>query len=84
MNYPEGVVVPDLKNKMGIYVITNIKNDKKYVGQSINIQRRWYEHRNKAMHPKKPDEYNKLLYQDMRKDGLENFYIDILEECSKE
>ena len=32
MNYPEGVVVPDLKNKMGIYVITNIKNDKKYVG----------------------------------------------------
>ena len=84
MNYPEGVVVPDLKNKMGIYVIINIKNEKKYVGQSINIQRRWYEHRNKAMHPKKPDEYNKQLYQDMRKDGLENFYIDILEECSKE
>lgn len=84
IEYPEGIIVPDLKNKIGIYAITNIKNNKKYVGKSTNIQKRWYDHRSKALHPRKKDEYNKLLYQDIRKFGLENFYIEILEECEKE
>lgn len=70
--------------KIGIYVIINNLSGKKYVGQSTNIQRRWYNHRSKSMHPRKPDEFRNLLYQDIRKYGLENFSIEILEECEKE
>lgn len=84
INYPENIKVPDLKDKMGIYVITNIITGKQYVGQSTNIQKRWYDHRSKAMHPKRKDEYNSVFYRAIREYGLENFYIDILEECPKE
>ncbi len=82
--YPEGITVPDLKNKTGIYAVTNIVTGKKYVGQSSNIQRRWYDHRSKAMHPKKKDEFNSVFYTAIREYGVENFYIEILEECTKE
>lgn len=70
--------------KIGIYVITNKINGKQYVGQSTNIQKRWYDHRSKSMHPRKKDEYRNLLYIDIRTYGLENFEIEILEECEKE
>lgn len=74
----------NLKNKTGIYVITNKINNKQYVGKSKNIQKRWYDHRNKSMHPKKKDEFTSLLYQAIREYGLDNFTIQILEECSIE
>lgn len=28
----------------GIYMITNKKTDQKYIGQSLNIEKRWGEH----------------------------------------
>lgn len=62
-------------------IVNNITGES-YVGQSKNIKRRWYDHRTKAIHPKKKDEYTSLLYQSIRKYGIENFYIKILEECS--
>lgn len=80
--YPDGIEYPDLKNKTGIYVITNVLDGKQYVGQSKNIEKRWYDHRTKSIHPRKLCEYNKELYQAIRRDGLENFYIQILEECA--
>lgn len=74
----------DLKNKCGIYVVTNKINGKQYIGQSNNILRRWYEHRNKSMNPKRKDEFNSIFYAAIREYGLENFEIKILEECSEE
>lgn len=71
-------------NVSGVYVITNILNNKQYVGQSKNIKRRWQDHSSKSIHPRKQDEYNSLLYRAMREDGLENFTIKVLEECSIE
>ena len=59
----------------GIYKITNQCNGMSYVGQSIDIQRRWAEHRRK-MNIK-----NTLLYQAMREFGIDNFSFEVIEEC---
>ena len=34
----------NLKNKCGVYIITNLKNGKRYVGSSINIYDRLQSH----------------------------------------
>ena len=59
----------------GIYKITNQCNGMSYVRQSIDIQRRWAEHRRK-MNIK-----NTLLYQAMREFGIDNFSFEVIEEC---
>lgn len=64
----------------GIYKITNIKNGKIYIGQSINIERRWKRHLSASKNPKR-NEYNAPLHIDMREFGDEAFKIEILEEC---
>lgn len=74
----------ELEDKCGIYVVTNELSGKRYVGQSKNIKKRWQDHRSKAIHPKKADEFTKELYVDMRTFSLENFSIKILEECSED
>ena len=65
---------------IGIYMITNKINNKKYIGQSIRIETRWREHRNSYLRNDK----NTHLYNAMKKYGLENFDFIILEECKKE
>ena len=67
--------------KCGIYLITNLINNKKYVGQSLNIQKRWNQHRSAAFNPKNKS-YNYPLYQAFRKYGIDNFSFEILEECN--
>ena len=49
----------------GIYKITNLINNKVYIGQSIDIERRWQEHR------KLCKTGNALIYKAFRKYGLE-------------
>jgi group I intron endonuclease len=66
--------------KSYIYKITNIINNKIYVGQSINPKRRWYHHRWCARNPEKSTENNTILYNAMRKHGEENFKFEIIEE----
>lgn len=63
---------------IGIYSITNIINNKKYIGQSVNISQRWRAHRTRYQIE---DSY---LYRSIRKYGLENFLFEILEECNQE
>lgn len=61
----------------GIYKITNNINQKVYIGQSIDINRRWRSHKNF-------NEYlqgHYPLYQAFKKYGLENFSFEIIEEC---
>lgn len=65
---------------IGIYKITNIINNKKYIGQSRNIEKRIAKHKRTPFNPNS-QEYNNVLYQDIRKYGLENFTFEILEEC---
>ena len=68
---------------IGIYKITNLINSKSYVGQSIDIERRFKMHKRTAFN-KNSDSYNYPLYRAIRKHGINNFSFDILEECLKE
>lgn len=67
----------------GIYKIANQINGKCYIGQSINIKRRWRSHKTKSFNPL-DIQYECPLYRAFRKYGLENFSFKILEECRKE
>jgi len=74
--------------KSGIYCIKNILNNKKYVGQSINIKERWTNHKWYATQEniKKSNKrgFDSILHIAMRKYGIENFKLIILEECKIE
>lgn len=64
-----------------IYKITNQINNKVYIGQTVGtLSKRWREHCHEAEEGNK----NYYLYQAMRKYGIENFNIEVLEECSNE
>ena len=61
---------------IGIYKIENLINHKKYIGQSVNIHRRWEYHR--CVYTQILD---MQLYMAMRKYGIENFSFEVIEEC---
>ena len=67
----------------GIYKITNLVNGKMYIGQSIDIYKRWKEHNNIAFRTTSKS-YNYPLYKAIRKYGIDNFKFEIIEECSIE
>jgi group I intron endonuclease len=60
---------------IGIYKITNRINGKSYVGQSINMEKRFKEHLYKQ------DAY---IDRAIHKYGKDNFNFEILEQCSQE
>lgn len=62
----------------GIYKITNKITNKAYIGQSIQIEERFKEHKNPINWQR---EKGKKLYQDFIKFGLNNFVFEVLEEC---
>ena len=66
--------------KMGIYKITNLKNNMCYVGQSVDIAERWKQHIKRGVGADTPTR-NKL-YPAMLADGVENFTFELLEECT--
>ena len=68
---------------IGIYKITNRLNQKSYIGQSTNIERRWHEHQLRAFQ-ENAKSYDYPLYRAIRKYVLENFIFEILEECPEE
>ena len=62
-----------------IYCITNLINNKMYIGQTSRIwQERWKDHLESArdLNNQRP------LYRAMRKYGIENFSFSIIENCS--
>ena len=66
----------------GIYKITNIENQKCYVGQAANIADRWKQHIKRGIGAEAPTR-NKL-YPAMLQYGVENFTFEIIEECPRE
>lgn len=65
-----------------IYKITNKVNGKIYIGKTLgSIEKRWKEHCNDYLKQRKE---KRPLYSAMKKYGVENFYIEVVEECSEE
>lgn len=65
----------------GIYKITNTINNKVYIGQSVDIHRRWKDEKVNAFSIQST-EYQTLKSKAFRKYGLENFLFEVIEECS--
>ena len=65
---------------IGIYKITNLINQKSYIGQAVDIESRFRQHKTTAYNEKSHN-YEYPLYRAIRKYGLENFSFEVLEEC---
>lgn len=63
----------------GIYKITNMDNQKVYIGQAVDMRERWLQHCKKGLGIDTPQ--NNKLYAAMLQDGLENFTFELLESC---
>lgn len=59
-----------------IYKITNILNNKIYIGQTTNPDYRWYQHRSYANSDSK---YKQYIHSAMAKHGIENFIFEIID-----
>ena len=71
-----------MKSKIcGIYCIENLLNHKKYIGQSIDVHKRWVDHKR---HLKCNNHDNGYLQNAWNYDGEQNFKFYILQECSTE
>lgn len=66
---------------IGIYKITNLLNQKSYIGKSNDIDRRWSQHKSPYEWSRQPDS---SLYLAFQKYGLDNFKFEIIEECKVE
>ena len=66
----------NMKKKSGIYKITNIINDKVYVGSAVNINYRFKTHKRLLNNNK---HFNTHLQSSYNKNGKENFKFEIIE-----
>lgn len=73
-------VLGENKNEAGIYKITNIKNNKVYIGKTTKLIDRWRTHAKRGCGIER---INGLLYDAMFEEGLENFTWEIAILCSK-
>lgn len=62
----------------GIYKITNIKTEEVYIGQAVDVYRRWNDHAKCGLGIDTPP--GNKLYKSMQEDGLYNFSFEVLEE----
>lgn len=63
---------------IGIYLFTNKINNKKYIGQSVNIEKRYAEHRTRPFN-QSSTMYNGKFYRAIRKYGIDNFTFEIID-----
>lgn len=71
-----------LKTITGIYKITNQENDKCYIGQSVDVAKRWKDHAKCGLGIDAPQ--GNKLYKEMQEIGIWNFSWELLEECPRE
>lgn len=74
----------DALNKGGIYKITNINNNKVYIGRTTNYLDRWKKHSKCGTGADIGAQANTKLYKAMLDEGIENFTFEVLDICEKE
>lgn len=65
----------------GVYCIKNVKNNKIYIGSSVDVKRRWYHH---VTELNKNNHCNWHLQRAWNKYGRDNFEFYILQVCTAE
>ena len=70
------------KTKMGIYKITNTQTNQCYIGQAVDIYKRWNQHCKAGLGIDTPP--GNKLYKAMQEYGLQNFTFEILLECNRD
>lgn len=65
----------------GVYRITNIKTGDCYIGQAVDVSKRWSDHCKAGLGIDTPAA-NKL-YQAMQKYGIDNFTFELIEQCDR-
>lgn len=66
----------------GIYKITNMLTQECYIGQAVDMAKRWKDHAKAGLDIDRP--MGNKLYQAMITDGLWNFSWEVIEECARE
>lgn len=77
-------IYKDLKNKGGIYLWTNTISNKKYLGSSTNLSRRFGSYFSRAHLELELKTNNSIIYKALLKYDYANFRLDIVEFCDKE
>lgn len=67
----------------GIYKITNLINGYAYIGQSVDIEKRWKREKEESNNPNGRG-YEYPLMRAFRKYGFDNFNFEVIEECEIE
>lgn len=75
--------IKNLPHKSGIYRVYNKLNGHSYIGQSVDIYKRFNSHHISDYKNKNSGCYNTKFYLALRKYGLEAFEIEVLELCSE-
>jgi len=70
-----------VKNKIGIYKITNTDNNKCYIGQSVHMVQRLGDHKRNL---RKGEHINEYFQRAYNKYGIDKFVYEVIEECDKE
>lgn len=74
-------ILGDQKNSGGIYKITDVDNDKVYIGKTTKFLDRWRTHAKRGCNIER---ISGQLYDVMFQKGIENFTWEIVEICSKD
>lgn len=67
----------------GVYKITDQITQEVYIGQSVDVAKRWSDHIKSGIGAT-PTGSGNLLYSAMSRDGVENFTFELLETCTPE
>ena len=73
-------IIIKAKTATGIYKITNIITEQCYIGQAIDIYKRWSQHAKCGLGIDTPP--GNKLYKAIQEYGLENFTFEVLTECN--
>lgn len=76
--------IENLPTSSGIYMVVNMVNHKKYIGQSKNIKKRFQSHHLVDYKNENNCNYNTKFYQAIRKYGIDNFEVIVLQLCKEE